>query len=259
MGARMEKLRQWLSHPLTLLLGLVGTVASILSVVFYLQSMENRELTFLVNPVRTTVVKAGQTSRLKVSIEGRDLTNDITALQVAFWNAGKRPIRRGEILEPIVLSTGSGHPILEATLRKSSRQVTHIALGAAHVENGDLGVSWDILESADGGVLQLIYEGDPSVPLQIQGIVEGQRSIRVRTPPQKIPTSERSGPSVSRLKLSICLLGGVILANVLLLVLDKEQRHGISLALSCLVIMVVLFMIAIQIWQYNQTASPIPF
>jgi hypothetical protein len=221
--------------------------------------MENRELTFLVNPVRTTVVKAGQASRLKVSLEARELTNDITALQVAFWNAGKRPIRRGEILEPIVLSTGSGHPILEGTLRKSSRQVTQIALGAARVTNGDLGVSWDILESADGGVLQLIYEGDTSVPLQIRGIVEGQRSIRVRTPPQRIPTPERGHASASIRRISIFTAGGAILMMVLLVVLDKEQRHGIRLAFSCLAIMCMLYIAAIQIWQYYQTASPIPF
>jgi len=66
MGTRLEKLGQWLSHPLTLLLGLFGTVASILSVVFYFQSIEDRELTFLVHPVRSTVVKAGQASRLNL-------------------------------------------------------------------------------------------------------------------------------------------------------------------------------------------------
>ena len=224
-----------------------------------MQSIENRELTFLVNPVRTTVVKAGQASRLKVSLEGRDLTNDITALQIAFWNAGRRPIRRSEILEPIVLSTGNDHPILEATLRKSSRQVTHIALGGTRVEHGDLGVSWDILESADGGVLQLIYEGDASVPLQIRGIVEGQRSILVRTPPQRIPTAERGDASTSIRRILFFTTGVPILMVVLLLVLDKEQRHGVRLALSCLVITLMLVFIVIQIWQYNQTASPIRF
>jgi hypothetical protein len=225
MGTRLEKLGEWLSHPLNLLLGLFGTIASILSVVFYLQSIETRELTFLIHPVKTTVVKAGRASRLKVSLGEREITNDISAVQIAFWNAGKRPIRRNEILEPIIIGLGTNHAVLEVALRKVTRQLTHVALDQGRLANGEVGISWDILEKLDGGVVQIVYAGDTSVPIQINGVVEGQSQIPLRVLDARITTPEEQYSSRSSgNKISICLVA-VLMLNFSAMIYLQRTEH----------------------------------
>lgn len=262
MSARMDKLREWVSHPLNLVLGLLASFASILSVFLYFHSIEVRELTFLVHPFRTTVVKSGQASRLKASFDGKEITNDVTAAQITFWNAGKRAIRRGEILEPITVATGADHPVLEATLRKSTRQVTHISLTGSQLDKGEISISWDILENLDGGVLQLIYAGDAGVPISLRGTVEGQGSIRLRAPSpgSTMSPEERNAERVKATRFQMWL-GIVMLAFTLaLFVMTVREKPGpgrrISLWLSCFIVALVLYLALFHFWQYKQASVP---
>ena len=81
---------------------MVGTAASILglllAVYFYFGNVSYPELVYIVNPVRTIVVKQGTASRLGVIFDGQPLTQDVTAAQVALWNRGRQAIRRAAIL-----------------------------------------------------------------------------------------------------------------------------------------------------------------
>jgi len=159
----------------------VGSVASIisfaLSVYFFSASREISELTYFVHPTKAAVVKTGQTSRLSVQFDGQKLTGDITATQIAFWNAGRRPIRSGGILKPLVIRTGNNARSLEATLQKASREVVGLTLDSSHLSSGAVGINWNILEQNDGGVVQIVYSGDEKVEIAAQAVVEGQPEI----------------------------------------------------------------------------------
>ncbi len=102
------------SHPA------VGVAVGVLGIVigFYLywSSREIPELTYYVHPVKAAVVRTGQISRLSVQFDGKDLNSNVTAAQVAFWNAGRRAIRRSAILEPLVMRTADKARILEVRL-----------------------------------------------------------------------------------------------------------------------------------------------
>src|SRR5690348_10611286 len=71
-------------------IGLIGSAASLLSltlaVYFYFQSKRDPHLTYLVSPTRTSIVKQGEASRLRVTYDSRTITRDISAVQVAIWN-----------------------------------------------------------------------------------------------------------------------------------------------------------------------------
>src|ERR1035438_7385237 len=112
------------AHPIV---GFVGTVASVvgvvLAVVLYLASIRTRELSLYVNPSKTTIVKSGQSSDLHVLYRGTHVSTDVTALQVELWNAGKESIHPEHVLSPIILETTPRVPILEATIRHTSRSV----------------------------------------------------------------------------------------------------------------------------------------
>ena len=144
---------------------------------FYFASQESPGLTYFVHPAKAAVVRTCQTSRLAVQFDGQDLTSDITAVQVAFWNAGNKPIRKNSILSPLVIRTGNQEPILEASLRKTSRDVVGITLDPSRLAAGEVEIGWNILEQNDGGVLQIILIGDETVDIQAQAIIEGQSAI----------------------------------------------------------------------------------
>ncbi len=163
------------------MVGIAGSIASIvgiaLSVYFFQASREKPELTYFVHPAKAAVVRTGQTSRLSVQFDGQNLTSDITAAQIAFWNAGRRSIRSGAILSTLVIQTGNRARILEARLQKTSRDVIGLAVDSSRILSGEVEIRWSILEQNDGGVLQIVYVGDEGVKIQAHGILEGQPEV----------------------------------------------------------------------------------
>ena len=161
--------------------GITGSIASILgigfSMYFFLASQEKPDLTYFVHPAKAAVVRTDQTSRLAVQFDGRELTSNITAAQIAFWNAGKKPIRANSILSPLVIRTGDKNRILEARLRKTSRDVVKITLDTSRLADGEVEIGWNILEQNDGGVLQIVFAGDETVDIQAHAVLEGQSKI----------------------------------------------------------------------------------
>lgn len=161
--------------------GIAGSIASILgiglSVYFFWAAREVPELTYFVHPAKAAVVRTGQSSRVSVQFDGQVLSSDITAAQIAFWNAGRRPIRGDAILGPLVVRTGNGERILEARIRKTSRDVVGIVLDSSRMASGEVEIRWNILEQGDGGILQLVYSGNEAVQLDARATLEGQRDL----------------------------------------------------------------------------------
>lgn len=163
------------------LVGIAGSIASIigiaLSAYFFLASQETPSLTYFVHPAKAAVVRTGQTSRLSVQFDAENLTGDVTAAQVAFWNAGRRAIRGSAILSPFVIRTGNKSRILEVRIQKTSRDVVGLAVDSSRLASGEVEIRWNILEKNDGGVLQIVYAGDERVAIQAHAILEGQPEI----------------------------------------------------------------------------------
>lgn len=183
-------LRRFFSNPAV---GILGSIASMialgLAIYFYIESTQNRELTYFVHPVKSIVVRAGEASELSVTLGGALIKGDVTATQLAFWNAGKEPIRAQHVLRPFVIQTENNTPILEARVRKETREVVELELDQSKMDQGQLGVSWSILEVGDGGVVQLILSGGTEVGVSASAVIEGQPEVRsiaftreIRTP-----------------------------------------------------------------------------
>lgn len=178
-----SKISHFFANPVV---GLVGSLASvlglILAVYFYLQASRHRELVYFVHPARAVVFKTGQTSRLNITLEGRRLKTDVTAVQVAFWNEGTETIRREHVLQPLVIRTAGRVPIIEGKIRTVSRKVVRLRLDARRAAVGELRVSWNILERDDGGILQIVFAGPPESSVSASAVIEGQAKIRHAKP-----------------------------------------------------------------------------
>jgi hypothetical protein len=211
-------------------IGVAGSIASILSIVLalylYLRSATHPELVYYVNPARTIVVKQGSVSRLSVSFDGRPLSTDVTACQVAIWNRGRQAIRRDAILRPLTIRTRPGAAILEATIRKKSRQVISVELDQARLAEGEVSVSWNILEHDDGAVIQLVYAGGPELYIGASGVVEGQPAIRELAYPML--SQSPPGRTASRKGL-LLVLGYALIAGAFALLaytlVKREEPH----------------------------------
>jgi hypothetical protein len=194
---------------------MVGTAASIvgvfLAIYFYIGSRSYPELVYLVNPVHTIVVKQGTASRLGVIFDGQPITQDVTASQVALWNRGRQAIRRAAILQAVTITTEPSVPILEATVRRTSRNVVSFDLDRTGLAKGEVSVSWNILEEGDGGVLQLVYAGDVGTQIVCRGIIEGQRGVRELKMPQGYIESPESQFRSQRFERYFILVQGLLI------------------------------------------------
>jgi hypothetical protein len=208
--------------------GIAGSVASLvgvlLAVYFYDASIRYPELVYYVSPARAVVVKQGTASRLAVSFDGRPIAQDATAVQLAIWNRGKEPIRHAAVLQPLVIRTDGKTPILEATIRRKSRDVVQLEVNQSRMASGELELSWNVLEGGDGGALQIVYAGGPDVRVHCTGVFEGQPAIRelrysraIKSPSEQL-RSERYDKWLG-------LASGVLAGFVLIVGLWSLRRH----------------------------------
>ena len=186
LSARAEPVEQPEQRPIGLfqkltsspLFTFTGWACTVIGLIAFFVTQEKRDLTFAVNPVRTALVQSGQTTQLKVSYLGKEIPGDITACQIALWNSGKQAIKKSEILEPITLSL-TNVQIMEAILRRASRNVTGIILDGSQIQSGRIAISWNILEKDDGSP-------EPHCP--VIGISKPRSWIRL---PQPEPVASR--------------------------------------------------------------------
>jgi len=172
-------LRWYAENPV---FGFAGSIASLIAIplafLFFFISIRTRELTFYVSEAKSSIVKAGQTSDLHVLYKDQPVKTDVTAIQVAIWNAGNEAIRPGDILEPVNLVVVPTVPILEAKIKYVTRPLIAASLSTDKLTQGSVGFEWKILEHNDGAVIQLIVAGSSDTIVNIQGALEGQPVVK---------------------------------------------------------------------------------
>ncbi len=214
-------------------IGILGTVCSIVGIplAVYLAQLTNvsPNLTFQVHPVRTPIVTPSQTSNLHVSYKTIDIAGAVTALQLAFWNSGNQPIRAQDILSPLQFELekhgGAAPRILEATIRKRSRDVTGIVLDESKMEAGIVGVSWNVLETGDGAAIQVVYAGDTNQPLTAKGTIIGQRSleeVKIQAPVTRLDPLAAAANN-KRGNWFIALLTAILIAGIFIVDFFSER------------------------------------
>lgn len=156
---------------------ILGLIAIVLSGIFYLWSIEEPDLTYMINPIKTTIFTSEKMSSLKVYTQGKEIKKDITAIQISIWNQGKKSIKPADILKPIEIYSEPPVEIIEALTRNISREVTHFQIETNVISQGVIKPKWDILENNDGASIQLIFTGPSHTKFKLRGIIEGQKEI----------------------------------------------------------------------------------
>jgi hypothetical protein len=174
---------------------LVGVVGLCAGYYFYEQSVQERVPTFLVDPVRATIIDSSgpQLSDLSVLYKGKPVGNrSVTAVRVYFWNAGRMPIRRSDVLKPIECVLGGGAEVLDYRLLRSSRDITGMKLLPSPEDPAGRVMIDDILEKGDGGAIQIVYAGSRDATIGIEGVLVGAPQPTMK--PVNLPVRPQIGP-----------------------------------------------------------------
>ena len=164
-----------------LLIGFIGLLWGVYS---HVASRSYREPVFLEDSTRMRILDRERVDEAPIQVfdnEGEEITTDLTAVRFYFWNDGKRPIHREDVLKPIRINLlQENTDILDFHFLKTSRDVTELSLERAPSSPAHgLNVSFSILEQNDGGVGQIIYAGPPDTNLELSGVIEGVDSLTV--------------------------------------------------------------------------------
>jgi len=190
-----------------------------------------------VHPAKAAIVKSGVASRLSVRYNNKELRTvfdipvaqtDVTAAQIAFWNNGKLPIKKNNILKPFVIQVQGGLPILEVSIQKKSRDIIGISIDENNLKNGIVSLSWDILEHNDGGIIQIIYAGGINVEITANGIIEGQSDIRQLKFYKKMQSPSEQYTSLNNalkfMGYSYVILGIIAISGIMFLIISRKSR-----------------------------------
>ena len=173
---------RFFSNPVIAIVGSIASVIGLgLSAFLYTTGVTSRDLIYHVDPIKTAVARANQSSRISIQVDGEPIARNVTAAQIAIWNDGKEPIREENLLGSgqLFVETGREHPIIDARVLEESRdEVIKLALDSSEIGIGRLGVKWAILEQHDAALLQLIYFGDDKTPVTISAAVQKPSQVR---------------------------------------------------------------------------------
>ena len=271
-------IRELFSNPIFGVLSFLFSIVSIiLAIIFYLNSQAERELTCFIHPSRTQIVKAGQISELSIKYLDKEIKTDVTILQLAIVNRGKMAIHKWDILNPLEIILDNKTPILDAKLIRISSKETELKLIDSLKYQGILSFNWKILERDEGGLIQIIYSGNPNVNIFNKGKIEGQKKINC-TEVAFNPNSNNKGLLfILKSEMSLIFFGIFMVAGILMSLLltwiektkgkeklnikslfnfyfNKTSSYGILIGLLIsVIVMLILF------FQFLQPSVTIPF
>jgi hypothetical protein len=170
-------MRRYIPEVINYSLAVIGILSG---AYFYFASVRERIPTFIVDPIKSTIVDKEliRNKPLKISdSEGKEILDNVNILTFYFFNQGNEPIKSENILSDLHLSLSSGSEILDYKILKASREVSKIRLFKKDSSKNSIFIDFKILEESDGFTSQIIYLGSKDSNLILTGDIEGVKSI----------------------------------------------------------------------------------
>lgn len=213
------------------ILGLAAAIAGVVAAYyFYRVSVQERVPTFLIDPITATIIDSSgpNLSDLTVLFKGKPVgQRNVAAVRIYFWNAGRMPIRRADVLKPVQCVLRADAEILEARVLKSSRDVTGFKIiPSANPTENRVTFDFDILEKDDGAAIQVIYAGPPRPGIHFEGVLVGVPGLFLESAKDPRQTVESARRSSLRAGLTGIICGVVVLLAVALQSLFGAKIQG---------------------------------
>lgn len=161
-----------LKKPFNLLSTAIAVLSLLLSVHFYLESLQRREPYYLAYQSAQIYNKAVASPKITViDSAGKPVSGDIHVLEVSFWNNGKLPIEPSEVRTPIIFEFPDGYRLLESkVVRENKPAITSFTLFELPISEASsprVKLEWTHLDPGLGARLQFIYVGEANPELKI--------------------------------------------------------------------------------------------
>jgi hypothetical protein len=166
-----------MSSDLRTYIGLgLGVVSILATIYFALRFAERKDPRLHSLYDRKIAVSKDAPADIEVRYRGSKVER-VASTYIWFWNAGKRPILKTDIpaAQPIqVTLIGPGDTpvqILDTLVRKTTR--ASIAFEAATVSANSVRLTFDFLDTGDGGVVEIQHDGAAGTVVRTQGVILG--------------------------------------------------------------------------------------
>jgi hypothetical protein len=163
-----------IKKPINLLSIILAVLSLILSVYFYLASVQRREPYYLAHATSHIVSKTVVSPNFTVvDATGEKIAGDIHVLEVSFWNGGRLGIEPQDVRTPVFVEFPPGTRLLDAKVSKENKpaisQVRIIEMPSKPGSAPRVALNWFHLDPGLGARLQFIYVGEPNAPAAIRG------------------------------------------------------------------------------------------
>ena len=139
-----------------------------------------REPTFIVDPLVTTIVNKSLIQNQPLTIvdkTGNKILDDVNIATFYFFNGGKEPIEREDILKPLKINFSRANKVLDLRILKVSSNYCSIKIADYDTVSFNWELDFKILEKNDGFTAQVIYVGSQDHKLTIGGKIKGADEI----------------------------------------------------------------------------------
>lgn len=168
-----------------LVVGLVGVISGILAAYyFYLKARERIDPRYILR--HEPLVDSSSGAMAEVSVRYRDAkVTNLNRCLLIIWNKGNRVITRASVAEndKIRLGLPDDATALGAGILWSSRAAIDLSSCVSNT-GSTVSIDFAFLDADDGGVIEILYQGDPNASPTLMGSIMGApKGIR--------PTSSR--------------------------------------------------------------------
>lgn len=172
-----EWLKNLISNPFIILLGIIGGILSIISIplsfYFYFRQKKEKILCFAIKSNTLVRNLSGIFRRVKVLYDEAPVEN-LTVTQIAFWNAGKEPIRKEDVAtsEPLVVIASNGNSILDVEIIKHNESSNNFDRTLTE-DKKKCFILFDYIDHKNTAVFQFIHTGSSAKDLRLNGRIIG--------------------------------------------------------------------------------------
>ncbi len=161
---------------ISIVFGLLGIYIGIIG---YIKAPE---LTYYVGKPTLIIDSKKTTKDIVIQYKNQKVTGNITARTITIWNDGELSIKKESIISALELNLLNDTKILQVILSSASNRIKNLRINEDQIELGIIGIDFDILEPDQPFSLDIIYSGDPSVEINLNGTIEYQTEINRSQP-----------------------------------------------------------------------------
>lgn len=161
----------------------VGLIGVALACYFYRRSILKPVPVYGTHPLRARIVNESEmkTRGFSVLYDGRPIESNVTATTLYFWNEGRMPIRKADVLRAFTITPAEESTFLQWQIVSVSREACGFSLSPSPSSGmgnaSKLVITFDVMEEGDGVAIQIIHAGDPDADLSLSGVSIGARSL----------------------------------------------------------------------------------